>query len=121
MSPVERLQAAIEKLEKLRDESTPASWHYWTDELTGEVDIWHDGEARSHVAQIGKHEDVRVYRDADLIVTLHRTIDAQLAILRNTVRLHGEFVALGKESHWLEAIERAGDLALADAILGSDQ
>lgn len=80
----ETIQAAIDKLERLRDESTPKPWHYWTDDLNGDVDLWHDQEQRLWIGNLGQHENARVYRDADLIVTLHRTIDAQLAILRNS-------------------------------------
>ena len=78
---VETIQAAIEKLEALKAESTPGPWHDWEDDLTNEVDVWHDQEQRSHIANCGVAGMPRVEADAQLIVTLHRTIDAQLAIL----------------------------------------
>jgi hypothetical protein len=109
MNAVEGIEAAIERLEHLKVQSTPAPWHYWTDELTGDVDLWHDQEVRSHIAVMGHFGSSRVYRDADLIVTLHRTIDAQLAILRAN-RADAEY---GREPSILA-------FALADAILGGD-
>jgi hypothetical protein len=60
-------------------------------------------------------------KDAALIVTLHRTIDAQLAILRNDLLLHADYQRAGRLAEWLSAIERAGDLALALAINGDTQ
>lgn len=108
MTPVERLQAAIHKLETLIRQTGYYEAHGW---LVENITTGPEYDPRE--------EQQPLLRD-ELLVTLHRTIDAQLAILRNTVRLHSKFVALGKESVWLEAIERAGDLALADAILGGD-
>lgn len=117
MTPVERLQAAIDRLESMREEAPPGPWEHWPSQSSGRLysglDLDHPISAEEVLNAHSKHS-------TQLVEVLHRTIDAQLKILRNTVRLYGEFVALGKESVWLEAIERAGDLALADAILGSD-
>lgn len=49
--------------------------------------------------------------DTELIVTLHRTIDAQLAILRASIESGANIDGELDGSYWLE-------LALADAILG---
>ena len=67
MTPVGEIRAAIEKLTELRSESKPGPWtHTW-------------GSATIPAA------DDLASEDADLIVTLHRTIDAQLNILRGEV------------------------------------
>jgi hypothetical protein len=118
MNAAETIAAAIEKLETLKAESTPSPWHHWTDDLTGDVDLWHDQEARSYIATLGHSDAPRVNRDADLIVTLHRTIDAQLKILRRDIDIRVAYIARGVLAQWVEAVERAGDLDLARAILG---
>ena len=89
MTPEQRLQAAIEKLEALRGAGTPAPW----------TTTW--GSATVPAA------DDLGSGDADLIVTLHRTIDAQLAIL---------YRALNRNAPERDAAEM-----LADAILGGTQ
>jgi hypothetical protein len=111
MNAAETIAAAIEKLETLKAESTPSPWHHWTDDLTGDVDLWHDQEARSYIATLGHSDAPRVNRDADLIVTLHRTIDPILAILR----MFGANLALlgDWEPHPDNEI-----MALARAVLG---
>ena len=85
MSAVEEIQAAIDKLTKLKAESTPKPWHDWEDDLTGEVDLWHDQEQRLHIANFGIAGMPRGEVDAELIAVLHRTIDAQLAILHHAI------------------------------------
>lgn len=107
---VETIQAAIEKLEALKAESTPGPWHDWEDDLTNEVDVWHDQEQRSHIANCGVAGMPRVEADADLIVTLHRTIDAQLAILRHAIE--NQEIAHG----WVTVDNDA--VVLAESILG---
>lgn len=102
MTPVERLQAAIEKLEAAQGET----WYFTTpgDEgllsRQGWIDAVNPGGGRQVLGLIGPG-------DAARILMLHRTIDAQLAILRTSVTLDG-----------LVPMDQA--LALADAILGSD-
>lgn len=116
MNPVERLQAAIEKLETLKAEST---------EPTGGRDSWlqgsirrpfeDDGEVYSGPVEVRVSSDIITHiqaEDARLIVTLHRTIDAQLAILRSAF---GDSSGSHDEPN---AFRLA--LALADAILGGD-
>ncbi len=102
MTSVERIQAAIEKLEHLKSETTPAPWM---------VDKW-----RGCLIVTTPTNDMvadRVYSAevAELIVTLHGTIDAQLAWLRYAVSLEATVQP--------PADFRAFALALADAILGS--
>lgn len=93
MTPVERLQAAIEKLETAK-----------RDEKWGPA--FGDGFLAIQAQDSDDHwrwvSNELAPDDARLIVTLHRTIDAQLAILHFAVdgRYEPEF------------------LALADAILG---
>jgi hypothetical protein len=111
----ETITAAIQKLETLKAETTPAPWHYWTDDLNGDVDLWHDQERRHWIANLGRHEDARVYRDADLIVTMHRAIDPVLMILRDNVGGAHDF-DIGATPDDPYATKTA--LALAHAILG---
>lgn len=90
MSPVERLQAAIKKLEE-----TQALTAHWPAIGTG----------------------------SEPLMTLHRTIDAQLELLRagwNTIAGTEEMPEGRDPRVWYGRYAAAG-LALADAILGSDQ
>ena len=99
MSAVERLPAAIDKLETLRGNSGRP----WTLEGGGEW-IFPIG------VTVAPDDGGVTPRQADLIVTLHRTIDAQLAFLRDdyeSCKRHG----------W---IPNRYVLTLADAILGGD-
>jgi hypothetical protein len=104
MSPVERLRAAIEVLEHLKAESTPGRW-----EILGGGDrfvSWLPEVPVGFAYVLAEPVEFEQEADADLIVVLHRTVDAQLAILAYGVTLVGPVP---------ESI-----LALADAILGSD-
>lgn len=110
MNAVERLQAAIEKLVTLKVESTPGPWIYG-----GQG--WLFGGKRYTDDELGDLFGELKYLDADgvLIVTLHRTIDAQLAILLFGVkRLTAVQTLTGKHAE-----AHAHELALADAILGA--
>ena len=81
MTVVERLEAAIAKLERLKADSPG-----------------------------------RLYTSNELLVTLHRTIDAQIGLLRfGVLRLRAVEKLIGKH---LEAHEH--EMALADAILGDN-
>lgn len=118
MTPVERLQAAIDKLERLKAKST---------QPTGGRDSWlqgsirrpfeDDGEVYSGPVEVRVSSDIITHiqaEDAQLIVTLHRTIDAQLAILRDVLE------AANIERNWDTLVYTLNALALADAILGGD-
>lgn len=97
--PVERLQAAIDKLETLSGEE----WSAWTDFDDTEhfaITACNLGGGREVVGEVLRAAD------ANLIETLHRTIDAQLAVLA-----YGATVASDIP---------ASIVALADAILGAD-
>jgi hypothetical protein len=75
VSALAEIRAAIDKLTELRAASTPGSWR--TGLLRGDGWVSVDGNW-----VIG---DATNTEDADLIVTLHRTIDPQLAILEVAV------------------------------------
>ncbi len=116
MTPMERLQAAIEKLEQQRAAAEPVrSDSEWVvDYQVGEtmrfitvLDSHNGGHDGSIVAA-----DVTSEARAQLIVTLHRTIDVQLEILRLGIA----FAAPDA----LNDTAPLAALALADAILGSD-
>lgn len=119
MNAAETIQAAIDKLEALRDNS--GAWDWRRRHQHGEY-----GES------IGSWENLHGYydnpdevvntktvaqnilpEDAELIVTLHRTIDAQLAILRGYI---------GTAEYWDKVRGTPADLMavldLAGAILG---
>lgn len=115
MNAQQTIAAAIKKLETLKAESTPSPWHYWTDDLNGDVDLWHDQEQRHWIANLGRHEDMRVYRDADLIVTMHRVIEPVLTILRDNLGGAHDF-DIGATPDDPYATQTA--LTLAHAILG---
>lgn len=111
MTPVERLQAAIEKLERLKDTATPGDWRAGSDTYgNAEVRSWFDNDqnGNTRIAHTYAHDRA----DSYLIVTLHRTIDAQLAILRSAF---GDSSGSHDEPN---AFRLA--LELADAILGGD-
>lgn len=111
----ELLEQAIERLKELKEKSTPGPWHVDVEDYS----IWTGGETVlggtvcfvNTDQQTGSHKPKG---DAELIVTLHRTIEAQIEILRFAEkRLSAVKVLTGKH---LEAHEH--ELALAKAILG---
>jgi hypothetical protein len=108
VNAVERLEAAITKLETLRAESTPGRWVAEDESFNGPyVRAWFDNEFNGNTGIAGTRHGMP---DADLIVTLHRTIDAQLAILRGVAAIKGT-------PNPLFMLDRFA-LNLADAILG---
>ena len=125
MTPAERLQAAIWKLEQLKSEAFPGPWEILTSGVEG-GDHWYitaDNEAILYVtANDGSDEELRA-PTAALVTVLHRTIDAQLAILRFGVKRQ-------EAVDWLSRINKPGpdlqqdaaalELALADAIIGDN-
>ena len=124
MSAVEEIQAAIETLTKLRDESAVGPWRsYGSGPANGEH--WyvfdHDEEMVVQVSsQDGSNEDER-RPNAELIATLHRTINAQIALLTHTVEIHAKYLEARMELRWEVAIRDAGDLDLARAINGASK
>lgn len=76
MTPLEELQAAHKRLSELREASRCHAVGRWSNE--------DDEESMMRKEIIGSHGAVGVMYNsehADLIVTLHRTIDAQLSVL----------------------------------------
>lgn len=118
MSAVERLQAAIDKLEALRAESTQGEWGFESVPETGESRIYAEADGFAFMAAT----TVTFYpvpggmkpSDADLIATLHRTIDAQLAILRTAL----DVVEETEEGAIRASALGMSALGLAHAILG---
>jgi len=105
MSAVDEIQAAIDKLTKLRDESTSGPWWAWHPESgrgNSSVDAPSGDPDNPKMPVEGERDDV------DLIVTLHATIDAQLAWLGVAAT-----VPVLNESAWRY------ELALARAINGT--
>lgn len=83
MTPLEELQAAHGRLSELRDGSSPAAW-----EVVRCVDA---GDEQLRDIECGGVAYVAEYlpaTDADLIVTLHRTIDAQLHLIAESILVH---------------------------------
>jgi len=80
MTGVEEIHAAIEKLTAQRDESTPGPWAVDDADKCSVYTI--DGGATILQPEDWyPRGDNRPAGNAQLVVTLHRTIDAQLAIL----------------------------------------
>ncbi len=124
MTPVERLQAAIEKLESMRAACTPGDWDFESMPETGESRIYSgaDGFAFMSATTVTFFPVPGGMKpnDAELIVTLHRTIDAQISILRAVLARAEVKIAGGgvERAVWSNARDA---LALADAILGRDR
>ena len=107
MTPTERLAKAAEKLERLRSERGYVEHGDWLAEpIVGDTARW---------PMEGPREDLAPVTNDELIVMLHRTIEAQLAILRAGV--DNESVRRSSRL-WSGSLDRVA-LALADAILGS--
>jgi hypothetical protein len=115
MTPVEKLEAAITKLEELKRDGHPGPWH-GNVTIRGVLRVQSGLAVVAEVLNTTEDEDEI---DLDLIVTLHRTIDAQLAILRRGVsEVDGYTAADGRfwAVAWLE--EHSTTVDLASAILG---
>ena len=112
LTPAQRIEAAIVRLEKLKANSTLGPWSIDEIPETGECRIIRDfeffGPQHEVVTGGGSHKI-----DAALIVTLHATIDAQLDWLSDqSARMKAEVGTIGTpEVHYRHA------LALADAII----
>lgn len=130
MTAAETIAAAIEKLEAQRHASTPGPWiaYDMSDDHKGWWWVWQEsalpffggvlqidhtddfgdgGTPVGSAERTGNRDGEQERTDAELIVTLHRTIDAQLAILRNQL-------VLAERGHG----ESTLNLDLARAILG---
>ena len=100
---VQEIEQAIATLEKLKLDSTPGEWKHWPE--AGNIEIYSDWEnPDSPTAEVVIASSIRprggwnhfgegIYKDdyepnAELIVTLHRTIDAQLELLHWGVAIY---------------------------------
>lgn len=100
MTPVERLQSAIDKLEQERARTGYYESHGW---LVENVTVG---------PEHAPYEEQSPLTSDDLFLTLHRTIDAQLAILREAIKSRSA-------DRELNGLDHAA-LGLADAILGGE-
>lgn len=119
MNAAETIQAAIEKLTVVKRGSGVVIHCADPSEVCfrAESDTDDDGNWFSYGVIVGVDDEEL----ADGIVTLHRTIEAQLKLLTGALALGVRFAAAGRDAEWLDAVERAGDLDLAKAILGDDE
>lgn len=108
MTPVERLQAAIDKLTRLRAEGS-AGGDSW--ERSGARIVFKDNGQKFGIVDV---ENWGAPADLDMIVTLHDTIDAQLNLLRG----NAAWISAYGDHSLPEVAQQI--VALADAILGGD-
>lgn len=113
MTPAETIAAAIKKLETLRGESTQptggTSWIQGDDKRPFETrEEIYTGPMSDTSADVASWVQPA---DAALIVTLHRTIDAQIRVLQLDLRRRQN----ARPAYGLPALD------LARAILGEDQ
>lgn len=110
MNAVEIIEAAIAKLSEQRQSAMKGPWR--------PVALNHYGTPTPGVWAEGEDEEVGYplnQTDADLLVTLHATIDAQLAILRSAA---DQFKDSDRLSFHDEPNASQLALTLASAILG---
>lgn len=116
MNAVERLEAAITKLEALRDEAFDGPW---TARGSGvrNGDHWYviaDDEAIAYIsANDGQDEGLR-QPTAELIATMHRTIEVQLAVMLEARAVYLKWGISGDAV----LMKYPHAYAFADAILG---
>lgn len=122
LTPVQRIEAAIEWFEQARTLTRGGRWIVDRDvaNIVMRPDEKHpNGWDGVMVAQTS--DDIEGSLVAELIVTLHRTIDAQLAILREARRVNIQWFAVEYEpaydSGGPTSKSYVAALALADAIL----
>lgn len=108
---IELIRQARERLEQLRAESTPGEWVAGTSADHHDGDMWAGNRL---VATFHRVSDKNSYAhvDMDLILSLHRTIDAQIQILKNA-----EWRYNNMSSEVYKRIS-TNELALAKAIMG---
>jgi hypothetical protein len=108
MSAIEEIEAAIVKLTELHHAAPAGPWGYTDDgdgySIQGSDDYGHEF-CNSFTWSDNSYA-------SDLIVTLHRTIDAQLAILRHVAMHYSGDLGIGTNRHVI---------ALAHAINGDSK
>jgi hypothetical protein len=83
LTPAQRIEAAIERLGRLRADAFPGPWEMLTSGVEG-GDHWYVMAEDESILSISANDGTdEVYRrpTAGLICTLHATIDAQIGIL----------------------------------------
>lgn len=113
MTPVERLQAARNKLVRLQVFSEDAPWE------PKDTD-----SPRRLYSGIGSPEEVLVLKtqednSAELVAVLHRTVDAQLRVLNHAIARLEQTDQIALATDTITGVN-VGPLEMADAILGSD-
>lgn len=111
MSAIDEIRDAIDKLEALKVASTQGPWVVWPTSYCGEVAAHLNFTSAGTDNMDDLVPPFDLIADANLIVTLHRTIDAQLAILELAMS-YGE-LGKGNGSRFTKAA-----LTLARAING---
>lgn len=114
MTPLEELQAAHKRLSELRAGSSPAPWTavYIEDDKPLERTV-------ADATMWAISDDTFDLVDADLIVTLHRTIDAQLSMLELGIAEHTLLAEQwGNEYGEATEVDLLGIVGLARAING---
>lgn len=105
MNAAETIQAAIDRLAALRESATQGPWLGWKQ--------YNPLYGMQYGIESGRGEEVfasgALRDDVELVEMMHRTIDAQLAILRHAVQFNRGDLGIGINRH---------AVALAEAILG---
>jgi hypothetical protein len=112
VNAAETIAAAIEKLEAKRDAATPGSWLLQGETVYGSLRDSEDGPIRPWIAEADEP-------NADLIVTLHRTIEPLLNHLRQAALGYAGMTPMPTENgHDGREVVYGFELYLARVILG---
>lgn len=94
MTAIETLEAAIARLEELRDGATPGVWTYRPEVLgLPSTTVMSGDETVGYVAVGQFHEGT-----AELVVAMRRAVDPLIALMRRAAAEHYD-----DEAHWQEA------------------
>lgn len=80
MTQLGRISAAIEELEKLRVSTTPGPWVAY---VPDGIVIRGQRDKTNRTGHVATMDIGPVFSNSGLIVAMHRTLDAQLALLRD--------------------------------------
>ena len=113
LTPAQRIEAAIVRLEELKAGGTPGPWggHINILGITRLVDSQRFVLAELYDLDKEGNGYFEASDNLDLIVTLHSTINAQLALLRAAMVEHSDVMTSIEKPYWVAV------LALADAII----
>ena len=91
MNAIETIQAAIEKLAALKAESTTGPWRFQKcDRRHVTHTIFGLNPGQEVIGATPNYGGLWSAVDGELIVTLHRALDMQLAVLRNITEVYRE-------------------------------